>query len=163
MQEQRFKVTVLIGTRPEAIKMAPVVKALQNAFSYEPRVLLSGQQMTMSKTALQAFGVKSENMLLHQRSDFSLSSQASGYLEAVSTYLKEKSTDLMLVHGDTTTGFIGALAAFYQQIPVGHVEAGLRSYDLQNPFPEEAHRRLLDPLCTLLFAPTHQHCSSSSH
>lgn len=154
MENKHYKVTVLIGTRPEAIKMAPVVKALQDAFDYDPRVLLSGQQMDMTRSALQAFGLKSENMLMHHLNDFSLSSQASGYLDALSAYLKEQPTDLMLVHGDTTTGFIGALSAFYQQIPVGHVEAGLRSYDLQNPFPEEAHRRLIDPLCALLFAPT---------
>lgn len=154
MQNKHCKVTVLIGTRPEAIKMAPVVKALQNAFGYDPRVLLSGQQMDMARSALEAFGLKCENMLMHQLNDFSLASQASGYLDALSIYLKEQPTDLMLVHGDTTTGFIGALAAFYQQIPVGHVEAGLRSFDLQNPFPEEAHRRLIDPLCALLFAPT---------
>ncbi len=154
MQRDRFRIAVLIGTRPEAIKMAPVVKALHDTCGYEAQVLLSGQQMEMSMTALQAFGLKSGQVLMRRLKDFSLSGQALSYLDALRTYLNEHPTDLMLVHGDTTTGFIGALAAFYQQVPVGHVEAGLRSYDLRNPFPEEAHRRLIDPLCCLHFAPT---------
>jgi UDP-N-acetylglucosamine 2-epimerase (non-hydrolysing) len=154
MKQDRLKVAILIGTRPEAIKMAPVVRALRNSCNYCPQILLSGQQVDLSRSALKAFGLEPEDVLVRHLSDYSLSSQASGYLEALSAYLKGQPADLMLVHGDTTTGFIGALAAFYLQIPVGHVEAGLRSNDLQNPFPEEAHRRLIDPLCSLLFAPT---------
>ncbi|WP_419660274.1 WecB: UDP-N-acetylglucosamine 2-epimerase [Desulfosarcina variabilis str. Montpellier] len=154
MKQEQSKIAILIGTRPEAIKMAPVVKALRNSQHYAPQVLLSGQQKDLSRSALKAFGLESKDVLVRHFDDYSLSGQASGYLDALSAYLKAQPVELMLVHGDTTTGFIGALAAFYQQIPVGHVEAGLRSNDLENPFPEEAHRRLIDPLCRLLFAPT---------
>ena len=153
MKQEQSKIAILIGTRPEAIKMAPVVKALRNSQHYAPQVLLSGQQKDLSRSALKAFGLESKDVLVRHFDDYSLSGQASGYLDALSAYLKAQPVELMLVHGDTTTGFIGALAAFYQQIPVGHVEAGLRSNDLENPFPEEAHRRLIDPLCRLLFAP----------
>lgn len=134
--------------------MAPVVKALNDTGKYETSILLSGQQMDMSIAALKAFKLTHRQVLMRSLNDFSLSGQASDYLDALNRYLKEQPTDLMLVHGDTTTGFVGALAAFYQQVPVGHVEAGLRSNDLKNPFPEEAHRRLIDPLCSLHFAPT---------
>lgn len=154
MKKGLFRITVLIGTRPEAIKMAPVVQALNATGKYETRILLSGQQMEMSIAALQEFELNHEQVLMRHLNDFSLSGQASDYLDALHSYLTEQPCDLVLVHGDTTTGFIGALAAFYQQVPVGHVEAGLRSNDLKNPFPEEAHRRLIDPLCSLHFAPT---------
>lgn len=154
MKQDRSKIAILIGTRPEAIKMAPVVNALRESHHFSPQVLLSGQQMDLSRSALKAFGVESKDVLVRHLNDYSLSGQASGYLNTLNTYLKAQPVELMLVHGDTTTGFIGALAAFYLQIPVGHVEAGLRSNDLENPFPEEAHRRLIDPLCRLLFAPT---------
>ena len=154
MKQDQSKIAILIGTRPEAIKMAPVVKALRDSHHFSPQVLLSGQQMDLSQSALKAFGLESKDVLVRHLNDYSLSGQASGYLNALNAYLKAQPVELMLVHGDTTTGFIGALAAFYLQIPVGHVEAGLRSNDLENPFPEEAHRRLIDPLCRLLFAPT---------
>jgi UDP-N-acetylglucosamine 2-epimerase (non-hydrolysing) len=154
MKSDRFRITVLIGTRPEAIKMAPVIRALQNLCEYETCVLLSGQQTEMSIAALQCFGLQPDCMLACHPCDFSLSSQASTYLGALNAHLSHSGADLMLVHGDTTTGFIGALAAFYRGIPAGHVEAGLRSYDLKNPFPEEANRRLIDAICRLHFAPT---------
>ncbi len=154
MNKDRFNITVLIGTRPEAIKMAPVVRALDDTGEYEIRILLSGQQMEMSITALRAFNLNPKQVFMSHLKDFSLSGQASDYLDALHRYFKERPADLMLVHGDTAIGFIGALAALYQRVPVGHVEAGLRSNDLKNPFPEEAHRRLIDPLCDLHFAPT---------
>jgi UDP-N-acetylglucosamine 2-epimerase (non-hydrolysing) len=154
MKYKRFRISLLIGTRPEAIKMAPVVRVLAEAGGYDIQTILSGQQVEMSRAALNSFGLRPNHVLMREGSDFSLCSQAAGYLELLHAHMIQHPADLMLVHGDTTTGFIGALAAFYQRIPLGHVEAGLRSHDLQNPFPEEGNRRLIDPLCRLHFAPT---------
>jgi UDP-N-acetylglucosamine 2-epimerase (non-hydrolysing) len=149
-----YKVTFLIGTRPEAIKMAPVILSLKQAPEYAIEILLSGQHISMCTDALQSFDLIPDSLLAQKISDYSLSGQMSQFLKLIADHLSAQSTDLLLVHGDTTTGFTGALAAFYSKIPVGHVEAGLRSHDITNPFPEEANRRLADPICNLLFAPT---------
>jgi UDP-N-acetylglucosamine 2-epimerase (non-hydrolysing) len=149
-----FHVTTLIGTRPEAIKMAPVIIALKDHPDYHVNILLSGQHEAMAVDALKPFDLYPDRLIARHLTDFSLASQASCYLTDLTKCLQEQATDLILVHGDTTTGFIGALAAFYLNIPAGHVEAGLRSHDMKNPFPEEGNRRLIDPLCQLLFAPT---------
>jgi UDP-N-acetylglucosamine 2-epimerase (non-hydrolysing) len=150
----KLRVATLIGTRPEAIKMAPVIHALKNHVDFEVTVMLSGQHAEMCKAALGSFDISSDVDIAHDRSDYSLPSQASRFLRETGAHFLQRSYDLVLVHGDTSTALMGALAAFYLQIPVGHVEAGLRSNDLANPFPEEANRRLIDPLCELLFAPT---------
>lgn len=149
-----FHVTTLIGTRPEAIKMAPVITALKEHPDYHVNILLSGQHEAIAVDALKPFDLYPDRLIARQWSDFSLASQASCYLTDLTKCLQEQPTDLILVHGDTTTGFIGAVAAFYLHVPAGHVEAGLRSHNMKNPFPEEANRRLIDPLCQLLFAPT---------
>jgi UDP-N-acetylglucosamine 2-epimerase (non-hydrolysing) len=154
MMNAPFHVTTLIGTRPEAIKMAPVILALKDHPDYHVNILLSGQHEAMAVDALKPFDLYPDRLIARHLTDFSLASQASCYLTDLTKALQEEPTDLILVHGDTTTGFIGALAAFYLKIPAGHVEAGLRSHHMQNPFPEEANRRLIDPLCQLLFAPT---------
>ncbi|WP_102867149.1 non-hydrolyzing UDP-N-acetylglucosamine 2-epimerase [Pseudovibrio exalbescens] len=148
------KVTCLIGTRPEAIKMAPVILAVRQCGKVHCEVLLSGQHQAMAAEALGLFGIHDVVWLETDLASFSLADQAAAYLEGLGRYLSHTSCAYMLVHGDTTTGLIGALAAFYAHVPVGHVEAGLRSGDMQNPFPEEANRVLIDRLCDHLFAPT---------
>lgn len=149
-----FHVTTLIGTRPEAIKMAPVITALKEHPDYHVSILLSGQHEAMAVEALKPFDLYPDRLIARHLTDFSLASQASCYLTDLTKCFQAQPTDLILVHGDTTTGFIGALAAFYLHTPAGHVEAGLRSRNMKSPFPEEANRRLIDPLCQLLFAPT---------
>ena len=149
-----IKVTLLIGTRPEAIKMAPVFLALRQCPTIETDIRLSGQHTTLCTNALADVGITRARIIGFPPEDYSLAGQASHYLQLLGRDLKKHPADLVLVHGDTSTGFIGALAAFYAQIPVAHVEAGLRSGDMDNPFPEEANRRLIAPLCQLLFAPT---------
>lgn len=152
--KKHFKVTILVGTRPEAIKMAPIILALKHASGYDTEILLSGQHTSMCKEALQSFGLIPDAQLAQTISDYSLTGQMSRFLKLIADHLSAQPTDLLLVHGDTTTGLAGAMAAFYSQVPVGHVEAGLRSRDMVHPFPEEANRRLTDPICSLLFAPT---------
>ena len=148
------QVTLLIGTRPEAIKMAPVFLTLRETPGFSVDIRLSGQHRSLCADALADFGITAARVVGPPLADFSLAGQAAHFLQHLGQDLKAQPADLVLVHGDTTTGFIGALAAFYARIPVGHVEAGLRSGDLDNPFPEEANRRLIAPLCQLLFAPT---------
>jgi UDP-N-acetylglucosamine 2-epimerase (non-hydrolysing) len=152
--KQHFRVTILIGTRPEAIKMAPIISTLKQAPEYTTEILLSGQHSSMCKEALWSFGLSPDAQLVRTISDYSLAGQMSRFLRLIAEHLSTQPTDLLLVHGDTTTGLAGAMAAFYSQVPVGHVEAGLRSRDMVHPFPEEANRRLTDPICNLLFAPT---------
>ncbi|WP_051309122.1 non-hydrolyzing UDP-N-acetylglucosamine 2-epimerase [Desulfogranum japonicum] len=152
---KKTHVSVLIGTRPEAIKLAPVIQALQKDDRCTPKVFLSGQHTHMCTNALKSFDITDATPITDEvPADYSLSGQASHYLNHLGRVLAGQKTDILLVHGDTTTGFIGALAAYYNQIPIGHVEAGLRSHDLFNPYPEEANRRLIAPLASLLFAPT---------
>lgn len=152
--KKHFKVTLLVGTRPEAIKMAPIISLLKGTPAYETEILLSGQHTAMCTDALKSFDIRPDHLLTQTISDFSLTGQLTQYMRLLTSHLSQHPTDLLLVHGDTTTGLSGALAAYYSKIPVGHVEAGLRSHDMMNPFPEEANRRLIDPLCSLLFAPT---------
>jgi len=154
MVQTPFRLTALVGTRPEAIKMAPVIAKLAADDTYQVKVLLSGQHREVCVNALASFGIRPHSILEPSLLDFQLSSQAAGYLTEISHYLVQNPSDLLLAHGDTTTGLVGTLAAFYLRIPVGHVEAGLRSADLDNPFPEEANRRMIDDICHLLFAPT---------
>lgn len=149
-----MKITLLIGTRPEAIKMAPVFLALQQHPDFEADIRLSGQHTSLCTDALADFGITGARTISPQPDEYSLAGQASHFLRHLGQDLAAHPADLVLVHGDTTTGFVGALAALYNRIPVAHVEAGLRSGDLDNPFPEEANRRLIAPLCQLHFAPT---------
>ncbi|WP_310621575.1 non-hydrolyzing UDP-N-acetylglucosamine 2-epimerase [Flexibacterium corallicola] len=153
------QVLCLIGTRPEAIKMAPVVLALDQHPKFSPKIVLSGQHSNLTKDALHLFGLVNYIQLNPHLQNHSLATQAATYLQATSTAIEQLEPGYMLVHGDTTTGLAGALAAFYARIKVAHVEAGLRSGDLDNPFPEEANRLLIDRLCDKLFAPTHHSAS----
>ena len=150
----RHKVMVVFGTRPEAIKMAPVVAALERSRSLRPFVCVTAQHRGMLDQMLDVFGIRPERDLDLMRADQRLDELTARVLRATSRVMEEERPELVLVHGDTTTALATALAAFYQGVAVGHVEAGLRSHDLRQPFPEEMNRVLADRLCRFCFAPT---------
>ena len=149
-----FKVLSIFGTRPEAIKMAPVVRALARQKLIESRVCVTAQHRQMLDQVLTLFDVTPDFDLDLMEAQQSLASLTSRTMASVTATLKEVCPDFILVQGDTTTAMVAALAAFYQKISVGHVEAGLRTGRLDRPFPEEMNRRVIDLLSTLCFAPT---------
>ncbi|MBK8010366.1 MAG: UDP-N-acetylglucosamine 2-epimerase (non-hydrolyzing) [Deltaproteobacteria bacterium] len=149
------RIMVAVGTRPEAIKMAPVVTTLAEAdVGFEVRLCLTGQHRQMLDQALSVFDLKADTDLNLMRPNQDLSSLTAAVLESMKSVLAEAKPDLVLVQGDTTTTFAVALAAFYARIPVGHVEAGLRTWDMAAPYPEEANRCLTTVLTALHFPPT---------
>ncbi len=129
------KVISIFGTRPEAIKMAPVVRALEAHPAVESRVIVTAQHREMLDQVLALFGITPDHDLDIMKSGQTLDEITSRVLTGLTPILKEEQPDMILVHGDTTTTFSAGLAAFYLGIPVGHVEAGLRSHDLWRPFP----------------------------
>lgn len=152
-------VMTVIGTRPEAIKLAPVILQLQKVAELEPGrlrsvVALTGQHRELVDRMLEVFGIEARYNLNLMQPGQTLEDVTSRVVQGMSSLLKAVQPDLVLVQGDTTTVFGTSLAAFYQRIPVGHVEAGLRSGDRYNPFPEELNRVLTSRLATLHFAPT---------
>ncbi len=151
-----LKVAVVIGTRPEAVKMVPVVLALHKDERFSVRLIVTAQHRLLLDQVLGHFGITPDVDLDVMRPDQSLADLAVRALAGLDQALAEEEPQALLVHGDTSTTLIGALAAFYRQIPVGHVEAGLRTGDLANPFPEEANRRLVAQITTAHFAPTVQ-------
>jgi len=150
----RKKVFLVFGTRPEAIKMAPLAKKLAADDRFESKVVVTGQHREMLDQVLQAFSIVPDYDLNIMHQGQTLSEITSRVLEKLTVILLKERPDILLVHGDTTTTFSAALAAFYQQIPIGHVEAGLRTWDKYSPFPEEMNRQLTDDLTDLYFAPT---------
>ncbi|ACA60633.1 UDP-N-acetylglucosamine 2-epimerase [Candidatus Desulforudis audaxviator MP104C] len=148
------KVLVVFGTRPEAIKMAPVVKELERSPWFEPRVVVTAQHREMLDQVLDLFGIVPAHDLDIMRPGQSLFDVTGRALRGLEEVFSRESPDFVLVHGDTTTTFVGALAAYYLQIPVGHVEAGLRTRNKFSPFPEELNRHLTGVLADLHFAPT---------
>ncbi len=152
---ERLKVMTIFGTRPEAIKMAPVVLELQKyPEQIQPIVTVTAQHREMLDQVLQLFRIQPDydlDIMSPSQTLFDITSRA---LTGLNEVLAEARPDLVLVHGDTTTTFVGALAAFYHQIPVGHVEAGLRTGDKYSPYPEEMNRKLAGVLTDLHFAPT---------
>ena len=148
------RVTIVLGTRPEAIKLAPVIRAFQQAEGFDTRVVLTGQHREMVAQVMDLFGLTADRDLALMAPKQTLTHVTCAALEGLKQEFAEHRPDLVLVQGDTTTAFASALAAFYEQIPVGHVEAGLRTDDLFDPFPEEANRRLISQLALLHFAPT---------
>ncbi|MEB3181051.1 MAG: UDP-N-acetylglucosamine 2-epimerase (non-hydrolyzing) [Nostocaceae cyanobacterium] len=148
------RVSIILGTRPEAIKLAPVIQQFQNSSDFDTQVILTGQHREMVEQVMQLFNLKADENLEIMLPQQSLSDITYRSLRGLELWLRESQPDIVLVQGDTTTAFAAALAAFYQKIPVGHVEAGLRTDDLFNPYPEEANRRLISQLCQLNFAPT---------
>lgn len=149
-----IKVMSVFGTRPEAIKMCPLVKALEADDRIESIVCVTAQHREMLDSALDYFGVKPDYDLNIMKRGQTLTGITADVITGLEPVLAEAKPDIVLVHGDTTTSFAAALAAFYAQIPVGHVEAGLRTYDRYSPYPEEINRNLTTKLATLHFAPT---------
>jgi UDP-N-acetylglucosamine 2-epimerase (non-hydrolysing) len=148
-------IMIALGTRPEVIKMAPLIHALRempNAF--ELTICVSGQHRQMLDQALRIFQIQPDIDLDLMKHGQDLTDVASSVLISMKEVLKEYQPDLLLVHGDTTTALAAAMAAFYLSIPVGHVEAGLRTFDLQRPFPEEFNRQVIAKIATIHFAPT---------
>jgi UDP-N-acetylglucosamine 2-epimerase (non-hydrolysing) len=149
-----IRVLSIFGTRPEAIKMAPLVNALADHPEIESGVCVTAQHREMLDQVLNLFQIKPDYDLNIMRANQDLAHITQAVLLGVTDVLNMFKPDRILVHGDTTTSFAAALAGFYQQIPVDHVEAGLRTGDIYAPFPEEMNRRLADNLCDLHFAPT---------
>lgn len=149
-----YKILIVFGTRPEAIKMCPLVNFLKQNKNVESVVCLTGQHREMLRSVMDVFRIKEEYNLDIMRSEQTLATITSDVLKGVSEVLEKEQPDIVLVHGDTTTSYASALAAFYKGIPVGHVEAGLRTYDMQAPFPEEFNRQSVDLISDLYFAPT---------
>lgn len=151
-----MRVLTVFGTRPEAIKMAPLVKALAAESGIESKVCVTAQHRQMLDQVLELFEINPEYDLDIMKPGQSLSGITSAILTRLEPVLKEFSPELVLVHGDTSTTFATALAAYYQQIAIGHVEAGLRTGNIYSPWPEEANRKLTGALANLHFAPTEQ-------
>ena len=148
------RVTIVLGTRPEAIKLAPVIKVFQACDALKTRVVLTGQHREMVAQVMDLFGLKADQDLNLMAPRQTLTHVTCAALQGLRDDFQAYPPQLVLVQGDTTTAFAAGLAAFYEQIPVGHVEAGLRTDNLLDPFPEEANRRLLSQLSSLHFAPT---------
>lgn len=153
----KLKIMTVFGTRPEAIKMAPLVKELEKYPEYiEPYVTVTAQHRQMLDQVLNIFEIKPDYDLNIMKDKQTLTGITTRVLEGLNEVFGEVKPDLVLVHGDTTTTFAASLAAFYQSISVGHVEAGLRTYDKYSPYPEEMNRQLTSVLADYHFAPTNQ-------
>jgi UDP-N-acetylglucosamine 2-epimerase (non-hydrolysing) len=148
------KIMTIFGTRPEAIKMAPVIKAIDANPDTTPIVVLTGQHKEMLQQVLDIFDIHPDADLKVMARQQTLSQITSKVILGLDPILDEHRPDLVLVHGDTTTTMAAGLSAFYHQIPVGHVEAGLRTWDKYSPYPEEMNRMLTDDIADLYFAPT---------
>lgn len=148
------KIMTVFGTRPEAIKMLPLVKKIKSDDRFECCVCVTAQHREMLDQVLEIFEVKPDYDLNLMKDRQTITDITSNVILGLDSVLAEAEPDIVLVHGDTTTSFAAALAAFYKQIPVGHVEAGLRTYDIYSPFPEEMNRQLTGRLATMHFAPT---------
>ncbi|MBS4804513.1 MAG: UDP-N-acetylglucosamine 2-epimerase (non-hydrolyzing) [Clostridium sp.] len=151
---EKKKIITIFGTRPEAIKMAPLVKELEKREGIDSKVCVTAQHREMLDQVLGLFDIKPDFDLNIMKSKQTLTGITNKVLEGLEEVFANEKPDMILVHGDTTTTFSGALAAFYQQIKVGHVEAGLRTFDKYFPFPEEMNRKLTGSLADLHFAPT---------
>ena len=148
------KIITIFGTRPEAIKMAPLVKELEKREGIESKICVTAQHREMLDQVLELFDIKPDFDLNIMKTKQSLTGITNRILEGLETIFKEEKPDMILVHGDTTTTFSSALAAYYQQIKVGHVEAGLRTFNKYFPFPEEMNRKLTGAISDLHFSPT---------
>lgn len=149
-----IRVMLVFGTRPEAIKMCPLLLELKSRPGFETTLCVTGQHREMLAQVLSAFGVEPDRNLDIMEAGQSLTDVTGRVLRGMEQVLDELSPDVVLIHGDTTTTFAAALACFYRQIPVGHVEAGLRTYDLLSPYPEEFNRQAVSIVSGFNFAPT---------
>lgn len=148
------KVMIVFGTRPEAIKMCPLVNELKNREKIEAIVCVTGQHRQMLNQVLEAFNILPDYDLSIMKDRQTLFDITTNILEKIKTVLETEKPDVVLVHGDTSTTFVTALACFYLQIPVGHVEAGLRTYNIYSPYPEEFNRQAVSIISKYNFAPT---------
>lgn len=148
------KILLVFGTRPEAIKMCPLIIELKKRKALETVVCLTGQHKEMLDQVMDTFGIKADYNLAIMSQKQTLGKITSEILKKMDTILDKENPDMILVHGDTTTSFAAGLSAFYRKIPVGHVEAGLRTYDFASPYPEEFNRQVVDLFSDLYFAPT---------
>ena len=148
------KVMLVFGTRPEAIKMCPLVNVLKKRKKIETIVCVTGQHRQLLDQVLEAFDVKPDYDLKIMKERQTLEDVTCNILSKIGAVLEREKPDVVLVHGDTSTAFVSALACFYRQIPVGHVEAGLRTYNLYSPFPEEFNRQAISIISKYNFAPT---------
>jgi UDP-N-acetylglucosamine 2-epimerase (non-hydrolysing) len=148
------KVMVVFGTRPEAIKMCPVVKELKTREKLDTVVCVTGQHREMLDQVLEAFSVVPDYDLSIMKAKQTLFDVTISILEKMKAVFEKVKPDMVLVHGDTSTTFVTALACFYLQIPVGHVEAGLRTYNIYSPYPEEFNRQAVGIVANYIFAPT---------
>lgn len=149
-----IKVMTIFGTRPEAIKMAPLVKELDSREEIESIVCVTAQHREMLDQVLEVFDIKPNYDLNVMKQDQTLSEITSRVLMGLEDVIKKEKPNIILVHGDTTTTFAGALAAFYNGVDIGHVEAGLRTWNKYSPFPEEMNRQMVDRMSDMYFAPT---------
>ena len=150
----KIKVLSVFGTRPEAIKMAPLVKELEKRKEIDSVVCVTAQHREMLDQVLETFKIKPDYDLNIMKKGQTLSDITSRVLEGLDEVISEVKPNIVLVHGDTTTSFAAALSAFYHQVDIGHVEAGLRTNDKYSPYPEEMNRQWVDCMCDMYFAPT---------
>lgn len=148
------KVMLVFGTRPEAIKMCPLVNEFKSRKNIETIVCVTGQHRQMLDQVLDTFNVNPDYDLSIMKDKQTLFDITTSILKQIKEVLEKEKPDVVLVHGDTSTTFVTALACFYLQIPVGHVEAGLRTYDINSPFPEEFNRQAVGIVSQYNFAPT---------
>ena len=148
------KILLVFGTRPEAIKMCPLIKELKSRNCFQTLVCVTGQHRQMLDQVLEAFDVMPDYNLAIMQEHQTLFDITTNILMRIKAVLDESSPDIVLVHGDTSTTFVTSLACFYMQIPVGHVEAGLRTYDIYSPYPEEFNRQAVSIIAKYNFAPT---------
>ena len=150
----KIKVLSIFGTRPEAIKMAPLVKALERHIQIESRVCVTAQHREMLDQVLKTFSIVPDYDLNIMQKGQTLTDITTRVLDGMKMVIADFKPDLMLVHGDTSTAFASALSAFYHQVAIGHVEAGLRTNNKYSPYPEEMNRQMIDCMCDMYFAPT---------
>ncbi len=160
MTNKKIKIAVVFGTRPEAIKMCPVVKKLEKNPIFEVLTIVTAQHRQMLDSVLELFSVKPDYDLNLMRPNQNLWNLSSDILLGTKEVFDKEKPDLVLVHGDTTTAGLSALSAFYARIKIGHVEAGLRTFDKDYPFPEEINRVLVDSISDLMFCPTDKACKN---
>ncbi len=151
---KKIKVMSVFGTRPEAIKMAPLVKELEKRKEIDSIVCVTAQHREMLDQVLETFNIKPDYDLNIMKKGQTLGDITSRVLSGLDEVIKKEKPNIVLVHGDTTTSFAAALSAFYNQVDIGHVEAGLRTYDKYSPYPEEMNRQWVDCMCDMYFAPT---------
>ncbi|MDF0479344.1 UDP-N-acetylglucosamine 2-epimerase (non-hydrolyzing) [Vagococcus sp. PNs007] len=154
---KKIKIMTVFGTRPEAIKMAPLVLEIEKqSDKFESVVVVTAQHRQMLDQVLDIFKIKPDYDLDIMKPNQTLAEITSNVLTKLDEVIKEVAPDIILVHGDTTTAYAGAMAGFYNQVPIGHVEAGLRTWDKYSPFPEEVNRQMIDVVTDLYFAPTEE-------